>query len=75
MNKEEKEMSIVLGIATAVLSAVCILSFERCAVALVFATAAALWAFVWSKIFGEALEEVRKRQIQSHDKPRCVADN
>ncbi len=75
MNREEKEATIVLGIATAVLVAMCILSFERCAVVLVFATAATLYAFVWGKIFGEALEEVRKRQIQSRDKPRCVTDN
>jgi len=60
-NKEEKEMMFALVIAVASLAAVCILSFETCVVAAVFAVAASLWAYAWV-LFGKLLQEATKRQ-------------
>jgi len=48
MNREEKEAVFALVIAVAGLAAVCILSFETCITATVFATAASLWAYAWT---------------------------
>jgi len=75
MNREEKEMAIALGVAAVLAAVACILSFQMCVVGFVTAIAASLWAYAWSKVFGEGLEEIRRRQTQSHDRPRCVADN
>jgi hypothetical protein len=84
MNREEKEMAVVLGVGVAVtlMAVVCILFFETCiisAIITITAIAAYLWVYVlskiFSKIFGELLEEVRKQQIHSHNKPKCVTDN
>jgi hypothetical protein len=75
MNKEEKEAAVALGVAAVLAAVVCILSFETCAVGFIIAVVAFLWAYTWSKIFGDVLEEVRRQQIQSHNKQRCVSDN
>jgi hypothetical protein len=61
MNREEKEMAVALVIAIAGLAAMCILSFETCAVAAVFVTAASLWAYAW-RLFGKLLQEATERQ-------------
>ena len=61
MNKEEKEVVFALVIAVAGLATVCILSFETCVVAAVFAIAAYLWAYAWG-LFGKLLQETAKRQ-------------
>jgi hypothetical protein len=61
MNSEEKEVAVAFVIAIAGLAAVCILSFETCAVATVFATAASLWAYAWG-LFGKILQETTERQ-------------
>jgi hypothetical protein len=75
MNKEEKEVVAVFGVTATLMAVVCILSFETCAIGTIIAITASLWAYVWSKVFGELLEEVRKQQIQSRNKPKCIADN
>jgi len=75
MNREEKEMAIALGVAAVLAAVACTLSFQMCVVVFVTAIAASLWAYSWSKVFGEGLEEIRRRQTQSHDRPRGVADN
>ena len=56
MNREEKEVVVAFVIATVVLAALCILSFETCIVATVFAVAASLWAYAWG-LFGKLLRE------------------
>jgi uncharacterized SAM-binding protein YcdF (DUF218 family) len=45
MNREEKEAVTVFGIAVTVLAVLCILSFQKCIVALIFATAISLWLY------------------------------
>jgi membrane protein implicated in regulation of membrane protease activity len=75
MNREEKEAVAALSAAAVLAAVVCVLSFQTCVLFFMMAAAAGLWAYVWSKVFGEGLEEIRKRQMQSHDRSRCVADN
>ena len=45
MNKEEKAVITVFGIAVTVLAVLCILSFQKCIVALIFAVATSLWVY------------------------------
>jgi hypothetical protein len=61
MNREEKEAVFALVIAVAGLAAMCILSFETCVVAAVFAVAASLWAYTWG-LFAKLLQEASERQ-------------
>jgi uncharacterized SAM-binding protein YcdF (DUF218 family) len=61
MNREEKEAVAVFGIAVTVLAVLCILSFERCIVALIFATATSLWAYAWI-LFGKLLLQMTEAQ-------------
>jgi hypothetical protein len=75
MNREEKEIAIALGIAAVLAAVVCILSFQTCIIGFTIAITAGLWAYTWSKVFGEGVEELRKRQTQNHDKPRCITDS
>ena len=69
MNKEEKEMAIALAIAVVAFVATCILSPHVCIIGSIIAVTATLWAFTWSKIFGELLRETKQQ------KPKCVTDN
>jgi uncharacterized protein (DUF697 family) len=62
MNREEKEMVIALGVAAVLAAVACILSFQVCVVSFATAITAGLWAYTWSKVFGEGLKEIRKRQ-------------
>ncbi|MFZ8839836.1 MAG: hypothetical protein ACO2PM_13195 [Pyrobaculum sp.] len=61
MNKEEKEAVAVLGIAATVLAVLCILSFQKCIVALIFAVAASLWVYV-SILFAKLLLQMTEVQ-------------
>jgi hypothetical protein len=69
MNKEEKEMVIAFAIAVVVFVATCVLSPHVCIIGSIIAVATTLWAFMWTKIFGELLQETKQQ------KPKCVTDN
>jgi uncharacterized SAM-binding protein YcdF (DUF218 family) len=61
MNREEKEAVAVLGIAVTVLAVLCILSFQKCVVALIFAVAISLWIYA-CMLFGKLLLQMTEVQ-------------
>ena len=64
MNREEKEVVFATIIAAAVLATICILTFETCIVATVFAVVASLWAYAWG-LFGKHLQRQSTEPIDT----------
>jgi len=67
MNKEEKEAATVLGIAVTILAVLCILSFQECVVALIFAVAISLWVYA-SILFAKLL--LQMTEVQQDEAPQ-----
>ena len=65
MSREEKEAAAAFAVATAVLAPLCVLSPQTCAIGVVIAATAALWAYAWIFFF-RLLREAAERQ-RSHD--------